>query len=80
LLRGDAATCGAWQRTVERGYRPAVQTLDLSAQASLPGTLSKPHEADAGHGSATAWVCRGTTCLPPIHSLAALEAAFQGAL
>jgi len=80
LLRGDAVACMAWQRAVERRYRPAVQTLDLSAQASLPGTLSKPHEADAGQGSATAWVCRGTTCLPPIHSLAALEAAIQGAL
>jgi uncharacterized protein YyaL (SSP411 family) len=81
LLRGDAATCADWQRAVERGYRPAVQTLDLSAQASLPGTLSKPHQAGAGAGlsSATAWVCRGTTCLPPIHSLAALEAAIAGA-
>jgi uncharacterized protein YyaL (SSP411 family) len=79
LLRGDATTCAAWQRAVEREYRPAVHTLDLSVQASLPGTLSKPHEALAGHGSATAWVCRGTTCLPPIHSLAALETALDSA-
>jgi uncharacterized protein YyaL (SSP411 family) len=79
LLRGDATTCAAWQRAVERGYRPAVHTLDLAVQASLPGTLSKPHEALAGHGLATAWVCRGTTCLPPIHSLAALKAAIDGA-
>jgi uncharacterized protein YyaL (SSP411 family) len=64
---------------VERGYRPAVQTLDLSSQASLPGTLSKPHEPLADQESATAWVCRGTTCLPPIHSLAALEVAMAGA-
>jgi len=79
LLRGDATTCAAWQRAVEREYRPAVHTLDLSVQASLPGTLSKPHEALAGQGSATAWVCRGTTCLPPIHSLTALEAALDSA-
>ncbi|HVS56969.1 MAG TPA: thioredoxin domain-containing protein, partial [Casimicrobiaceae bacterium] len=78
LLRGDATTCAAWQRAVERGYRPAVHTLDLSVQENLPGTLSKPHEALAGHASATAWVCRGTTCLPRIHSLAALEAAIDG--
>jgi uncharacterized protein YyaL (SSP411 family) len=45
----------------------------------LPGTLSKPHEPLAGQESATAWVCRGATCLPPIHSLAALEAAIDGA-
>jgi len=79
LLRGDATTCAAWQRAVEREYRPAVHTLDLSVQASLPGTLSKPHEALAGHESATAWICRGTTCLPPIHSLAALETALDSA-
>ena len=79
LLRGDATACAVWQRAVEREYRPAVHTLDLSVQASLPGTLSKPHEALAGQGSATAWVCRGTTCLPPIHSLAALEAALDSA-
>jgi uncharacterized protein YyaL (SSP411 family) len=79
LLRGDATTCAAWQRAVERGYRPAVHTLDVSVQENLPGTLSKPHEALTGHASATAWVCRGTTCLPPIHSLAALEAAMAGA-
>jgi hypothetical protein len=79
LLRGDAAVCAAWQRAMERSYRPAVQTLELSAQASLPGALAKPHAALAAQGSATAWVCRGTTCLPPIHSLPALEAAIGGA-
>jgi uncharacterized protein YyaL (SSP411 family) len=45
----------------------------------LPGTLSKPHETLAAQEAATAWVCRGTTCLPPIHSLAALETAIDGA-
>ena len=80
ILRGDAATCAAWQREIERGYRPSVQTIDLSAQPSLPGALSKPHEADStGESAATAWVCRGTICLPPIHSLLALEAAIAGA-
>jgi len=77
LLRGDADTCAAWHRAVERGYRPAVQTLDLSGEASLPGTLSKPHEARAGQAGATAWICSGTTCLPAIHSLAELEAAID---
>jgi uncharacterized protein YyaL (SSP411 family) len=78
LLRGDTETCAAWQHTVERDYRPAVRTLDLSAQASLAGTLSKPHESGT-HGDATAWVCRGTVCLPPIHSLPTLETALDGA-
>ncbi len=72
LLRGDAATCAAWQRQLERRYRPRVRTLDLSSADALPGALARPHQ---GHDAATAWVCAGTSCLPPIHSLEALEAA-----
>jgi uncharacterized protein YyaL (SSP411 family) len=72
LLRGDAATCAAWQRQLERAYRPRVRTLDLAAADALPGALARPHQ---GHDAATAWVCAGTSCLPPIHSLEALEAA-----
>jgi uncharacterized protein YyaL (SSP411 family) len=73
LLRGDPATCGAWQRLLERTYRPRVRTLDLSREGELPGALSRPHEA--GASDATAWACTGTSCLPPIHTLEALEAA-----
>jgi uncharacterized protein YyaL (SSP411 family) len=72
LLRGDAASCSAWQRKLETQFRPALRTLDLSAQSALPGALDKPRSADA---SATAWVCTGSACLPPIASLDALEAA-----
>jgi len=75
LLRGDAATCAAWQRQLERTYRSRVRTLDLSAADALPGALARPHQ---GHDAATAWVCAGTSCLPPIHSLEALEAALTG--
>ena len=79
LLRGDAAACASWHRSLERSYRPSVQTLDLSDQMALPGALAKPHLGDAGLGSVTAWVCRGMTCLPAIHSLTELEAAISGA-
>jgi uncharacterized protein YyaL (SSP411 family) len=72
LLRGEAATCAAWQRMLERRYRPAERALDLSREDSLPGALAKPHE-DAH--AATAWVCKGTACLAPIHALDQLEAA-----
>src|ERR1022692_1582661 len=78
LLRGDASTCAVWQRAVDGIYRPALQTLDLSAQDSLPGALSKPHWAAADGAAATAWVCRGMSCLPPIHSLDALRVAIAG--
>lgn len=71
LLRGDAATCASWQRALERGYRPGVKVLDLSREGDLPGALSRPHQGD---DAATAWVCTGNSCLPPLHSQEALEA------
>jgi len=72
LLRGDPATCASWQRMLERAYRPRVRSLDLSRAGDLPGALSRPHDAE---DEATAWVCTGASCLPPIHTLEALETA-----
>jgi uncharacterized protein YyaL (SSP411 family) len=73
ILRGDSSTCAAWQRALERDYRPRVLALDLSRESDLPGALARPHVADASEASA--WVCSGTTCLAPIHTLSGLEAA-----
>jgi len=70
LLTGDPTTCVAWKRKLDRTYRPGVQALDLSMQGSLPTALAKPHVGSAHE--ATAWVCRGTTCLPPVTSLESL--------
>ena len=72
LLRGDPATCASWQRQFERVYRPGVRTLDLARADALPGALSRPH---AGDHAATAWVCHGTACLPPMHALEEVIAA-----
>jgi hypothetical protein len=71
LLTGDPETCATWQRTLERAYRPRVGALDLSVQQSLPATLAKPHVGSVNE--ATAWVCRGVVCLPPVTTLEALE-------
>ncbi|MGH8852413.1 MAG: thioredoxin domain-containing protein [Casimicrobiaceae bacterium] len=76
LLRGDSAACVSWQRAVERHYRPTLRTLDLSQQSSLPDALAKPHIAQTG--AVTAWLCRGTMCLPPISTIAELDAAIAG--
>ena len=73
LLRGDSAACMSWQRGVERQYRPSLQTLNLSQLQGLPGALAKPHES--GAWPVTAWLCRGTACLPPLHALSDLDAA-----
>jgi len=73
LLRGEPATCALWQRELERAYRPSVRILNLSRQNGLAGALAKPHVGATAE--ATAWVCRGTACLPPLGTLNALEAA-----
>ena len=72
LLRGDPAACAAWQRMLERGFRPSQRVLDLSAQKVLPGALAEPR--DAGGPGAAAWICRGAVCEPPIRSADQLEA------
>jgi hypothetical protein len=72
LLRGEPAACLSWQRGVERQYRPSLQTLNLSQLQRLPGALAKPHES--GAGPVTAWLCRGTVCLPPLHAQSDLDA------
>jgi uncharacterized protein YyaL (SSP411 family) len=66
LLNGDAAECTAWQRALEADYRPTTRVFNLGGQREIPGELVKgPVAADR----ATAWVCQGTRCLPPIQAL-----------
>jgi uncharacterized protein len=79
LLQGDIATCAAWQRALEARYRPALRTLDVSGQDALPDALTKPHSKphSLAAGAATAWVCMGATCLPPLAGLDAIEAALR---
>ena len=66
LLRGDPRESHEWQRALERVYRPTVRVLDVAGVRPLPAALDKG--AAPAHG-ATAWICRGTTCLPPIRTL-----------
>ncbi len=75
LLQGDIATCADWQRSIQRRYRPALAVLDVSAQPALPGALAKPHAG--APGTASAWVCTGAACLPPLSSPAAVDAALD---
>ena len=72
LLQGDAGTCAEWQRTLESRYRPDVQVLNLADARDLPAALVKGPAPAAG---ANAWICRRMTCLPPLQSVAAVEAA-----
>ena len=70
LLAGDTHDARTWHEALERQYRPNVHVFDLSALDWPPPALVKGQKPERG---AVAWVCRGTTCLPPIASLAEVQ-------
>jgi uncharacterized protein YyaL (SSP411 family) len=65
ILDGERDRARAWQRTLERAYRPDVLVVDM-ADTDAPPVLRK---GDAPPQGAHAWVCRGMQCLPPIDSI-----------
>jgi uncharacterized protein YyaL (SSP411 family) len=75
VLAGDAEETSKWHAALERSYRPNVRVVDLGAVDRPPPSLVKGRKPARG---AIAWVCRGTTCLPPIAALADVEAALAG--
>ncbi|HET9047153.1 MAG TPA: thioredoxin domain-containing protein [Casimicrobiaceae bacterium] len=76
VLAGEAAETAAWHAALERAYRPNVRVIDLGHVDRPPPSLVKGRKPARG---AVAWVCRGTTCLPPIAALAEVEAALAHA-
>jgi len=74
LLAGDADTCGTWQRTLERTFRPGVRVFNLGGMQDLPQALAKGAVPSTG---AAAWVCVGTACLPPVTTVGAIEDALR---
>jgi uncharacterized protein YyaL (SSP411 family) len=69
ILRGEPAQMNAWQRELQRVWRPLTSIIAIPADtAALPPALaSKP-----SRGEVVAWVCRGSVCQAPEHSLATL--------
>ncbi len=76
LLFGEPDVCAAWQRELEAVYRPTTRVFNLAGCGDVPAALIK---GSVAAGGATAWVCRGTQCLAPIHALAELAAALAPA-
>ena len=70
LLAGNREACIAWQRTLERTFRPTVRIFNV-AGVPLPAELAK---GVAPVDRAVAWVCRGTQCLPRFDELRDVEA------
>ncbi len=69
LLVGDPATTAKWHATLGASLSPSVRVYDV-AGSGLPPELRKGLLPDSG---AAAWVCRGTSCLPPIATLAGVQ-------
>ncbi|MBX3695832.1 MAG: thioredoxin domain-containing protein [Steroidobacteraceae bacterium] len=69
LLRGEQAGIERWRQELARLYAPRRITLAIAADATgLPAALAdKP-----ARGRAVAYVCRGSTCGPPLDDLSAL--------
>jgi uncharacterized protein YyaL (SSP411 family) len=65
ILCGAENETAAWKAAVSAKYLPGLMIFVLSGdEADLPAPLNKPRTA-----TTTAWLCRGTQCLPPITSL-----------
>ncbi len=65
VLCGAEKETAAWKAAVSAKYRPGLMTIALTGKEDgLPAPLRKP-----GADIATAWLCRGTQCLPPITDL-----------
>jgi uncharacterized protein YyaL (SSP411 family) len=67
VLRGPAGATGVWRKLLQNRYLPDLITITLADDiADLPGALDKPRQQQTNREQATAWLCHGTLCLPPI--------------
>ncbi len=70
VLCGAEKETATWRAAVAKKYLPGLMTIVLKGdETGLPPPLDKPCTA-----ATTAWLCRGTQCLPPITSLGQLFA------
>jgi uncharacterized protein YyaL (SSP411 family) len=68
VLRGATGDISAWRNALRSRYLPNVMTIVLADDvAGLPDVLAKPRGEQA-----TAWLCHGAQCLPPITDLGEL--------
>jgi hypothetical protein len=73
VLCGPEGDVNSWQETLRTRYLPEVMCFAVTEDmAGLTDVLNKPVTAQA-----TAWLCQGTQCLPPITELEVLHATLQ---
>jgi O-acetylhomoserine/O-acetylserine sulfhydrylase-like pyridoxal-dependent enzyme len=71
VLAGDAAQTRAWQRSLEREFRPDVAVIDIAATDAPPAV----RKGEPPREGAAAWLCKGLHCLPPMTTYEAIAAA-----
>jgi uncharacterized protein YyaL (SSP411 family) len=70
VARGTQDALAEFATHARETFRPDALTLSISQDVTrLPPSLAKP-AASAGFD---AWICRGVTCLPPVHDLEAVD-------
>ena len=75
IVRGHGKRPAEWSRTTRLVYAPRRMVFEIPPDASdLPPALAEKTPPETG---ARAWICRGTTCLPPVDSLSGLTTALK---
>jgi uncharacterized protein YyaL (SSP411 family) len=76
IVRGTGRRPAEWARTARLVYAPRRLVLEIPADAAgLPASLAEKTPPESG---ARAWICRGTTCLPPVDTLSGFTTALKG--
>ncbi len=66
IIRGEPAQAEDWARTLLRRYLPGTMVMTIANdETTLPGILGNLAPSE----KTTAYVCRGTSCSPPITSI-----------
>jgi uncharacterized protein len=76
IVRGSEKRAAEWARSVRLVFAPRRLVFEIPPEAAaLPPALAGKAAPASG---ARAWICRGTTCLPPVASQSELSAALKG--
>ncbi|MGD9386635.1 MAG: thioredoxin domain-containing protein [Gammaproteobacteria bacterium] len=76
IVRGTGRRPAEWARTARLVYAPRRLAFEIPSDAAgLPPALAEKTPPESG---ARAWICRGTTCLPPVDTLTGFTTALKG--
>ena len=76
IVRGAGRRPAEWARTARLVYAPRRMVFEIPPEtAGLPESLAEKTPPESG---ARAWICRGTTCLPPVDTLSGFTTALKG--